>query len=551
MPTRRSEPSLLLLAVIGLTLYLGVTFLSPFLTKSASLEEDKSGTPAISKAQASQAAEQFALKQLSLTANRQTNVIFQSYSARSGYVQKIKLYDDYLKRYGDRFPLDYYQVEINDLNSKATYYIDVNFTTKEIMGWELGSAGRTGTAPASSGEGGSESLARKTLKDMGYLPEEFVLKDSSEPKSGRYLFESKTEAIGEAHLQVLVSVTKGKVTSFHPRFSVPDSFLTWQQAQNDRAALMTRVSMGISLLMSLSAVYVMVRYRREITFVKGTVLSLLFLAVYVMNNFNMLPAFRTSHGEGPSGPETLFYLWFMNIFVGLLALSTYFALSAGRRLWQNRGVTAWPSWRQAGFGASVKSAMVRGYLICLFVLGVQQLLFFIAGEAFDVWAVSDPSDSVFNMLYPAAFPLMAWAAAISEEAVYRLFGIAFFLKITKNRFLAVLLPSIIWAMSHTQYPIYPVYTRLIEVTVLGLIFGYAFLRYGFLTALFAHAAMDSILMGLSLMYMGGPMQVITGGAYLLLPALIGWLIYWIHGKLKRRPPSPPAPARPLFPRPDH
>jgi hypothetical protein len=138
------------------------------------------------------------------------------------------------------------------------------------------------------------------------------------------------------------------------------------------------------------------------------------------------------------------------------------------------------------------------------------------------------------MSIPAVFPLLAWSAAISEEAVYRLFGIAFFLKLVRNRFAAVLLPSIVWALSHTQYPIYPVYTRLVEVTIIGLIFGFAFLKYGFMTVLFAHATMDSILMGLSLIDMGDLLHSLTGTFYLIVPALIGWFLGWLHGKRKRR-----------------
>src|SRR5206468_5999087 len=121
---------LLLFAVIGFVLYLVFTFLSPFLYKAPSLEYNRSGVPAITKEQAREAAEQFALKQLSLSSHRETTVMFQSFSTRSGYLQKEHLYDDYLERYGDKFPLDYYQVEINDLNTKTTCYLDVNYTTK-------------------------------------------------------------------------------------------------------------------------------------------------------------------------------------------------------------------------------------------------------------------------------------------------------------------------------------------------------------------------------------------------------------------------------------
>ncbi len=183
--------------------------------------------------------------------------------------------------------------------------------------------------------------------------------------------------------------------------------------------------------------------------------------------------------------------------------------------------------------------MSSGYVIALFILGIQQALFFAATELFDVWAVNDPTDSVYNMLHPEWFPLLAWSAAISEEAVYRVLGVSLMLKLTRRPFVAVLVPSVIWAMSHTQYPVYPVYTRLVEVSVIGIVFGYAYLRYGFLTALFAHAAMDSILMGFSLMYSGDDRQAAVGLAYFFAPAVVGWLLHRLHGRFRPRSPSNP------------
>jgi hypothetical protein len=132
------------------------------------------------------------------------------------------------------------------------------------------------------------------------------------------------------------------------------------------------------------------------------------------------------------------------------------------------------------------------------------------------------------MLQPGLFPLLAWVAAISEEATFRLFGIILFKKLVRSNFLAVLLPSIIWAASHTQYPVYPVYTRLIEVTIIGIIFGYAFLKFGLITAIFAHACMDSILMGLSLFSLNNVGLAMLGGLYISLPAIIGFLFAWLH-----------------------
>jgi len=105
------------------------------------------------------------------------------------------------------------------------------------------------------------------------------------------------------------------------------------------------------------------------------------------------------------------------------------------------------------------------------------------------------------MRYAWLLPIVAWLAGISEEAIYRLFGITMLKKIVRNTFVACLITTLIWALGHTLYPIYPISTRPIELTVIGLLFSYIFLRYGFITAMFSHVVFDSILMGATLIWL--------------------------------------------------
>lgn len=204
----------------------------------------------------------------------------------------------------------------------------------------------------------------------------------------------------------------------------------------------------------------------------------------------------------------------------------------------------WPRWSDSSFGRETLRSMGRGYGLALFMLGLQGVMLWIAQAGFGMWAVNDPSSSYYNFLNVGWFPLMAWAAAISEEAIYRLFGIAFFHRLIRNTFIAVLAPSLIWAFNHTLYPIYPVYTRLIEVTLLGLLFGYALLKYGFLTALFTHAVIDSTLMGLPLIGWQSTGYTTAGIVYIISPALLAAAIWLLHGLLFKGPASALRPEGP-------
>ncbi|WP_242403816.1 CPBP family glutamic-type intramembrane protease [Paenibacillus pini] len=61
-------------------------------------------------------------------------------------------------------------------------------------------------------------------------------------------------------------------------------------------------------------------------------------------------------------------------------------------------------------------------------------------------------------------------------------------KIVRNTFIACLIPTLIWALGHTLYPIYPVISRPIELTIVGLIFSLIFLRHGYITVMFSHVS---------------------------------------------------------------
>src|SRR5690606_23400263 len=143
---------------------------------------------------------------------------------------------------------------------------------------------------------------------------------------------------------------------------------------------------------------------------------------------------------------------------------------------------------------------------------------FVGFKAFGVWSTADPTTDIRNQLFQAGFPFLAWSAAISEEAVYRLFSIAAITMILyplcrwmyrltgKPVFLnpvfaivpAALVSSILWGAAHVGYTVYPPYTRLIEVTLIGFLFSWLFIRHGLMAAIFAHAAVDLIWMGIEL-----------------------------------------------------
>lgn len=525
---------LLLLACIGLLLYISIAMLYGLRDE----EPPTADIPTITKQQAAESAAAFILQRYELH-NPETYVVYQSKKERNGYLQKEHLLEAYTKQYGERFPIDYYQVSVKDSITKRQFEVDVNYTNSNIIGWHenLEITNRGQSSPISTTK--ADTLAKLEIRQMGFDPEDFIqvdaTSDDATEEQSTLHYEKRTNPIGEAKLHVRVNFDQTNLTGFLVSFQLPESHLDWLAEQDDSASLMTWISMGFTLLMTLAAIVFAIIYRKHMKFSRGLLLTTIFLVIYFMNNVNMYPAFRAMGGDMNSDFAIWFTIIFMSVITVLLGISLYLSLVAGVGLWNAIGQRKWPSWKDGMFGQEVYHGMGRGYLLALFILGIQQVLFYAGEVKFDVWSVNDPTDSVLNMLEPRLFPLMAWVAAISEEATFRLLGIILFKKLFRNNFIAILLPSVIWAASHTQYPIYPVYTRLIEVTIIGIILGYVFLKYGFITAIFAHACMDSILMGLSLFYLGHVGDILAGIVYLLLPGLVGLGLAWLHGK-RRKPP---------------
>ena len=108
--------------------------------------------------------------------------------------------------------------------------------------------------------------------------------------------------------------------------------------------------------------------------------------------------------------------------------------------------------------------------------------------------------NVLGTYLPFLEPLtVGIGASISEEFMFRLFAISFFKRYLKKDFFAVLIPAVIWAFSHSSYEVFPPYVRGIELTIVGIILGYLFLKFGLEMTIITHYAVEAILVSIPLM----------------------------------------------------
>lgn len=528
MTSTEKSPWLLTLATIAFAIFIWLNWFPPGgIDEQMTLETET----VLSKSEVTVIADDFIASHYDV-GELDTLVSFNSYQDANGYLLRERIFDLYESTWKSSVPIDYYEVFVEAMDQDLNFKVYIRMDSGKVFGWKL-------LNPANyNGNMQGEKVKPNILTDMGYTSEDFTMSgDTTE------VIYDHRQVIGEASLHL--HLQQGDlITGFFPVFELPESYTTWKDRQDFLSTAWSLISQLLWFGLAIAAIVYMAIYRKTMSFSRGVLLTIAFLIPYLIHDVNMYPGYilvANGASEGALGVVILSQFIMM-----IMGITVYLCYVAGDGMWRKLNWQLWPTMKDPDYGSIIVRSMGRGYLICIIVLGFQSLLFFIAGKLFDIWSTSDPLMSTHNLLAPSLYPLLAWSAAISEEAVFRMFGIVFFVyvfryicggisRITGLVFLqktvvhlipAVVLSNMIWALGHTGYSVFPVYTRFIEVTLLGFIFAYAFLRYGLITAIFAHASMDIIIMGLQIMK-GDASHALLGFTYMLMPALVAWLLSFL------------------------
>ncbi|HTC63308.1 MAG TPA: type II CAAX endopeptidase family protein [Candidatus Saccharimonadales bacterium] len=167
-------------------------------------------------------------------------------------------------------------------------------------------------------------------------------------------------------------------------------------------------------------------------------------------------------------------------------------------------------------------------------------IFYIISKRFGAWAPQDLNyENVVSTYVPWVYPLtIGIYAATSEEFLFRLFAIPFLSRVTKSRFLAVVLPAFFWGFLHSNYPQEPAYIRGLEVGLIGIVVGLVMLRWGIWATLIWHYTVDAFLISTSLMRSHGVYLPISGaivGGAALIPLAIAAISYVSRGGFETDP----------------
>jgi hypothetical protein len=195
------------------------------------------------------------------------------------------------------------------------------------------------------------------------------------------------------------------------------------------------------------------------------------------------------------------------------------------------------------------SASVVG--LCLAAAHIGFLVaFYLVATQLGAWAPEEVSysDSV-NTLFPwISGVAIGLLASLNEEFTFRLFAIPFFMRVTRSRWIAVIVPAFLWSFLHSNYPQEPAYIRGIEIGIIGIVAGIVMLRWGIVATLIWHYTVDASLVGLLLIRSNSFYFKISGvvvAAAALAPLLFACFSYLTRGEfepdedlLNRAAPAP-------------
>ncbi|MBH5319243.1 CPBP family intramembrane metalloprotease [Paenibacillus sp. GSMTC-2017] len=499
-----------------------------------SMNKHEYGGKVIDKAVAEQHAIDFAKEQTGLEVIS-AKVVHQSDKLLNGYLAKETLHEKYEKNYDSQFPADTFQVNIEFGNNEGNGFVYLHMYNERITGWNF----ILHSEQYLSNEEQLETIHRFLI---GEQFKEDELDSGTFDSDGGVTFLPANYVIGESKLQLsteAVSINGQNIISkYKPVFVAPDDYKSYVKGQDKLGDWLTGVGyVFMSFVLGILAIIYSILYRKHTSFKYGIILTIFFFICYLIMNLGVMDGIIALQGEEPTADGMIAFMGIISVILTIpLAASVYFSIVAGDGLWKAQGRNLWPRLRDQGYGNYVWRSMGLSYLFALILLGLQSIIFWALELLIGTWSSTDVTMSPYNMSMLWLMPVLAWAAAIMEEAVFRFFGIGLFRKWFRHTFAAAIFPTLFWALGHVTYPIYPSTTRLIELMIIGLIFSFIFVRYGFISAMFTHAIFNSITVGISMFMVGSSIDIVSAIFFILLPALIALILKIWSNKKGTKPP---------------
>ena len=469
----------------------------------------------------------------------------------TGLIEFIKKYD---------VDLFYWVVRFFRENEKEEYKVFISSATGEIIGFEHGIDDNAARGPLSRETAKNkviEFLKDRFRFDQGQYALKNDLKTARDNRSD-FSFSwqrkdvhipwSNQENSGTGKLLVGAKVSGQEILAFSKNvFSIPDQFDRYLARIHDTGKI---ISQGVNILvlaLFTSAVFFMIVRRNHLAThaTKRFYIGLMIFS-FVLSLLAILNQWQSVLFEYATAGNFRVYLWQLTLQTLMAALFISVAVImpglAGEALhyqiFKEKPEGSFLYYLHSTFfSRKVARAILCGYGVWIVMLGMQSVVVAFGQRYAGVWVEHTWMNSLSTAYLPffVAFTL-AFKASITEELMYRLFAVSFGKKIFGNTIAAVVISSLLWGFSHSNYPVFPMWFRGIEVTCLGLFLSWAYLRFGIIPVIVGHYLFDVFWNCAE--YMLGtttPFYFLSSLAILLLPLLWAVMAFVLNKKVEPRP----------------
>lgn len=300
---------------------------------------------------------------------------------------------------------------------------------------------------------------------------------------------------------------------------------------------------GIALL-AVAAVFAFIIFLRRLA--DGTarlgragtwiaVLAVTQIATQLLRTASLFAAWETLWPRWVSDLRSIVYgsadlVWVLLVLLAFLVAGEALDRESGA----GRGESLWALARGRFGDPRVAAASGRGFLVGLVCGGV------LAGSVLVLEGVAGARMSIqprgfffyaLNSASPSASTLLFFlSVALAEELGYRFFGATWLLSLTRRRWIAVAAPALLYGLTHTNLdflpPADPFWARPLVLTLVGCVWGWAFLRWDALTVVLSHYTADLFIFNWPRLASGKLVPTAAALAVIavpLLPAIGGWV----------------------------
>jgi hypothetical protein len=212
----------------------------------------------------------------------------------------------------------------------------------------------------------------------------------------------------------------------------------------------------------------------------------------------------------------------------------------------DRGASLWTLLAGRVTDPAVGLASFRGVMIGLVCGGVMTFAVLALGlggatvslqpRGFFFYALNSASPALSTLLF-------FLNVALLEELGYRFFAGTWLLERTGRRWVAIVLPAIVYGLTHTRLDFLPVaepwWGRALVLTLVGCVWGWAFLRFGALAVVLSHWTADLFIFNWPRLAADDP-AIVTAAALTVavpaVPALLAAIAAGIRRARGRRTP---------------